>query len=147
LYCQFGHSFVRHAVEHGSADQALHSTIEALLEAADQVAVERSLTAEALAAFDDDLLEPIIRRGQTQGIWSRAAPSARLALALRSLIAGLHTIGIQSHQDRPALIRQIEILFSEAAENAPANTRSAGPARYHQTACTPSTMVTSPNST
>jgi len=78
------------------------------------------VSAQDLAPFDDQLLEPLIRRGQDGGFWSSAASAASLALSLRSLISGLVPIALHYRQDRWALAHMIRTLFVEAARNAAA---------------------------
>jgi hypothetical protein len=112
------HLLARHAVEDASPDDALLLTIEALLGVAQQPV--QAVSAQDLAPFDDQLLEPLIRRGQDGGFWSSAASAASLALSLRSLISGLVPIALHYRQDRWALARMIRTLFVEAAGNAAA---------------------------
>jgi hypothetical protein len=108
----------RHAVEDVSPDDALLLAIEAVLEAANEMHSTSPPTASELAVFDEGLLEPLIRRGQTEGSWSKAASPAALALSLRSLIAGLLLASLRRRQEPWDLARRIRTLFLEAAGNA-----------------------------
>jgi hypothetical protein len=112
------HRLARHAVEDVSPDDALLLAIEAVLETVNAVHSDALLTAGELAPFDEALLEPLIRRGQSQGVWSGVPSAAQLALSLRSLIAGLLPIGTRDRQEPSALARRIRTLFVEAAANA-----------------------------
>jgi hypothetical protein len=120
------HLLARHAVEHVPPDDALLLAIEALLEVAEHRLAELPVSAVDLAPFDEELLEPVIRRGQAQGIWSSAASSRALALSLRSLIVGLFSISRYHRQEPWVAARSIRVLFSEAAANAADPQRSPG---------------------
>jgi hypothetical protein len=123
MMVEVDHLLARHAVEDVSPDDALLLTIEALLGVAQQPfhdPPEKAVSAQDLAPFDEQLLEPLIRRGQEGGFWSSTASAASLALSLRSLISGLVPIGRHYRQDRWALARTIRTLFVEAAGNAAA---------------------------
>ncbi len=133
LVIDVDHRLARHAVEDVSPDDALLLAIEAVLEAANDTHSDAPLTAVELEPFDHDLLEPLIRRGQSQGFWSAVPSAAQLALSLRSLIAGLLSIGGRDRPESWALARRIRTLFLEAAANA-AGTEASHPhdraARY-----------------
>jgi hypothetical protein len=122
MMVEVDHLLARHAVEDVSPDDALLLTIEALLGVAQQPVHDprKAVSAQDLAPFDDQLLEPLIRRGQDGGFWSSTASAASLALSLRSLISGLVPIARHYRQDRWALARTIRTLFVEAAGNAAA---------------------------
>jgi hypothetical protein len=118
LVIDVDHRLARHAVEDVSPDDALLLAIEAVLEAANDMHSDTPLTAFELALFDEDLLEPLIRRGQSQGFWSGVPSAAQLALSLSSLIAGLLPVSGRDRQEPWALARRIRTLFVEAAANA-----------------------------
>jgi hypothetical protein len=118
------HRLARHVIEDVPPSDALLLAIEALLEVAEQhgdlLSSELPLSALDLARFDDDLLGPLIRRGQADGTWASGPSAASLALSLRSLIAGLLPVARSHQQDAWATACMIRILFTEAAANATA---------------------------
>jgi hypothetical protein len=118
LLIEVDHRLARHAVEDLPPDDALLLAIETVLEAAIEMRSERPVTAIELAQLDEEFLEPLIRRGQSQGLWSAVAPAAQLALSLRSLIAGLLPVSTHCRQEPWTLARRIHVLFGEAAANA-----------------------------
>lgn len=118
LLTEVNHGLARHAVEDVSPDDALLLAIECLVEAANVIHFDRPLTAFELSPFDEELLEPLIRRGQAQGAWSGVPTAAQLALSLRSLIAGLLPLSARDRQEPRSLARRIQTLFLEAAANA-----------------------------
>lgn len=123
LIVDVDHGLARHALEDVPVDAALLLTIEVILEVIETRpnSIERdALNAEAFGAFDDQLLIPVIRRGQTERAWSSAAPATALALSLRSLILGLKFVTVSRREETRATARAIRDLFLAAAANADA---------------------------
>jgi hypothetical protein len=118
LLIEVNHGLARHAVEDASPDDALLLAIECVIEAANVIHADRPLTAVELSPFDKEVLEPLIRRGQSQGVWSGVPTAAQLALSLRSLIAGLLPLSGRYRQEPRSLARGIHTLFLEASANA-----------------------------
>jgi hypothetical protein len=118
LLIEVNHGLARHAVEDVPPDDALLLAIECVIEAANLTYPNRPLTALELSPFDQDLFEPLIRRGQSQGVWPPVPMPGQLALSLRSLIAGLLPLSGRYRQEPRSLARNIHTLFLEAAANA-----------------------------
>jgi hypothetical protein len=118
LLIEVNHGLARHAVEDASPDDALLLAIECVIEAAIATYSSSPLTVLELSPFDKELFEPLIRRGQSQGVWSRVPTTGQLALSLRSLIVGLLPLSGRYRQEPRSLAHNIHTLFLEAAANA-----------------------------
>jgi hypothetical protein len=109
-------------VERLPASDSLLATIEVLLACGEHhpgtLRVPLPGVDRSYQALDEHLLEPLVVRGQREGILPQEVTSTRLTASLHSLIAGLLPIALFHREDATTTARRIRALFYEAARDA-----------------------------
>lgn len=104
------------------ASDSLLATIEVLLACAERhpgmLRVRLPGVDRSNQALDAHVLEPLVVRGQREGILPQEVTSSQLSASLHSLIAGLLPIAVFHREDATTTARRIRALFYEAARDA-----------------------------